>query len=221
MLQPPRVSDRPCQQQPIDLTAVANRELLDATPGDGQGWLDLGPSQDLSALKPGRLESTVYDRTIAFAVAGKEAARCVLVRGKSFGLAGVPLAAAVPVGTRATALVFLHADTADNSSVKPAGTYQVVYEDGSTVDFALRNTFDIAGWLKPTSYGSWQTARQQTYCRNATLGWRGLTLDGRTVELSLTEWRNPNPTVAIREVRLSAPADGALALVGLTALVVP
>lgn len=221
LLQPPRVSDRPCQQQPIDLTAVANRDLLDTTLGDGQGWLDLGPSQDLSALTPGRLESTIYDRTIRFTVAGKESARCVLVQGKSFGLAGVPLAASVPVGTRAAALVFLHADTADSSSVKPAGTYQVVYEDGSTVDFALRNTFDIAGWLKPTSYGSWQTARQQTYCRNATLGWRGLTLDGRTVELSLTEWRNPNPTLAIREIRLTAPADGALALVGLTALVAP
>ncbi|MBT7297897.1 MAG: hypothetical protein HN849_00200, partial [Victivallales bacterium] len=57
-----------------------------------------------------------------------------------------------------------------------------------------------------------------TYCRDATLGWRGLTLDGRTAELSLTEWRNPEPEKAIREIRLTAPADGALALVGLTML---
>lgn len=220
LLQPPRISDRPCRQQAIDLTSAANRDLGDSIPGDGQGWLDFGPSRDLSALKPGLLQTTADDRSFSFTIPGKKVGRCVLVGGEKADLAGVPPTATVPVGLRADALVFLHADTADNSATRPAGTYQIVYADGSTEDFALRNTIDVAGWLKPVSYGSWQTARQQTYCCNATLGWRGLTLDGRTAELSLTEWRNPKPEQAIREIRLTAPADGGLALVGLTALVV-
>ena len=218
LLQPPRVSGRPHRQQAVDLAGVANRDLLDRIPGDGKGWLDLGPSRDLSAVQPGRLESTVHDRMIAFTVPGKDSARCVMVQGKKLALGDVPPTAVVPVGARAEALVFLHAGTADHSGTGPAGMYQVVYEDGSTVDFALRNSLHVAGWLKPKSYGSWRTARQQTYCRDATLGWRGLTLDGRTAELSLTEWRNPKPTSGIREIRLSAPVDGALALMGLTIL---
>ena len=151
-------------------------------------------------------------------MAGERSARGVLVRGAKFDLANVPEAAAVAVGTRADALVFLHAATADHSGTAPAGTYRIFYEEGETVELPLRNSLQIAGWLKPTSYGSWRTARQQTYCRDCTLGWRGLTLDGRTTELSLLEWPNPQPGKAIREIRLVAPADGALALVGLTAL---
>jgi|APSaa5957512622_1039677.scaffolds.fasta_scaffold47571_2 hypothetical protein len=53
LLQSPRVSNRPHQQRTIDLGTVANRDLLGRVPGDGKGWLDLGPSRDLSGIKPG------------------------------------------------------------------------------------------------------------------------------------------------------------------------
>jgi hypothetical protein len=219
LLQPPRVSDRPHRQQTIDLAASANRSAVDRLPGDGKGWLDLGVLRDLSALRPGSLTTKTYQRTIEFAVPGDDhGARCVMVHGSKPALAGVPGAATVPVGKRADALAFLHVGTAYDCRATPAGSYEILYEDGSKETFALRNSLQIAGWLKPSGYGSWRTARQQSYCRDTTLGWRGLTLDGRTAELCLTEWRNPKPNVAIREIRLVAPPNEALALFGLTAL---
>lgn len=218
VLQPPRVSDRPYREQHIDLSSVAKRSLVDSAPGDGKGWLDLGPEKDLSTLAPGVLKSQVHDRTFSFAIAGEQTARCVLVQGAKFGLDGVPKAVTVPVAGEGTALVFLHAGTADSCHTQVAGRYEIVYEDGTTEELVLRNSIDIAGWVKPPSYGNWRTARQQSYCRNCTLGWRGLTLGKRTVELSLTEWRNPKPTTRIHEIRLTAPSSEALALVGLTLL---
>ncbi|MBT7057719.1 MAG: family 20 glycosylhydrolase, partial [Lentisphaerae bacterium] len=218
LLQPPRVSDRPFAEKHIDLSSVATRSVTDPTPGDGRGWLDLGPESDLSALVPGQLRSHVHDRAFSFLVAGEESARCVLVQGAASGLDGVPDAVTIPVAAEGAALVFLHAGTADSSAIRDAAIYEVVYADDTTERLVLRNAVDIAGWLKPSSYGSWRTARQQSYCRNCTLGWRGYTLAGQTVELSLTEWRNPRPDIPIREIRLTAPRLEAVALAGLTLL---
>jgi hypothetical protein len=160
-----------------------------------------------------------HERAIAFGIPGDDqGARCVMVHGTKPTLPGVPDKAVVPVGAQASALAFLHVGTAYHCSTKPAGSYEILYEDGSKETFSLRNAIDVAGWLKPGGYGSWRTARQRSYCRNATLGWRGLTLDGRTAELCLTEWKNPKPDVSIREIQVTAPPDEALALFGLTVL---
>ncbi len=104
-LKPPRPSDLPCEQTPLDLSAVMNRSYVDEQEGDERGWLDLGAMRDLSALEPGRRQMGRYLFEIAEPSDGQG---CVILGGPRAGLPGVPSSATVPVGRRCDSLAVLH-----------------------------------------------------------------------------------------------------------------
>ena len=217
-MKPPRVSDSPCRQTPVDLGQAMNRSYVDEAPGDDVGWLDLGPEKDLSALEPGARPRGRYLFDIQPADAGSG---CVLVAGPGAELNGVPEAATAAVDQLCEALVFLHTAHYSGYGPRTLGRYVVVYTDGEEVEVTLRHTINIGPWLRSGQWGWWRRERTRGHYWQTERAWVGYTLGGEEVDLVAHEWKNPRPDTKIQALRLEVTdgsPDLAVALFALTAL---
>jgi hypothetical protein len=214
----PRVSDVPCRQTPVDLSELANRSYVDDRPGDDRGWLDRGPGQDLSSLKPGRQRMGRYLFDVS---APGDGQGCILLRGPNVILEGVPTEAVVTVGAPCDALVFLHALHNLEYNPMTAGRYLVTYEDGETETVELRHTINIGPWLRSDYWSWWRGERARGHYWQTERAWVGYTRAGDEVCLTAFEWTNPRPDVRIQTIRAEVThgnPDIALALFAITAL---
>jgi len=214
----PRISDAPCRQAPIDLRPAMNRSYMDTAPGDGRGWLDLGPEKDLSALKPGRRYMGRYLFDIQPTDGGNG---CILLRGPKMPLGDVPTAVTVAVGGKCDALVFLHTLHYLHYNPRTVGRYLVTYKDGQTETVELRNAINIGPWLPSKQWGWWRAERIRGYYWQSERAWVGYTLAGDEVNLNACEWANPHPDVPIESIEAELTdnsPDLALGLFALTAL---
>ena len=217
-MKPPRVSDRPCEQTPVDLRETMNRSYHDEAPGDDAGWLDLGPEKDLSALSPGRRLLGRYLFDIQPAATGSG---CILVRGPAAELERVPQTASTAVEQVCDALVFLHTAHCSEYGPRALGRYVVVYADGQEVDVPIQHTVGIGPWLRAKQWGWWRRERTRGHYWQTERAWVGYTLAGEEVDLVAYEWRNPRPDMKIQALRLEVTdksPDLAIALFGLTTL---
>ncbi len=220
-LKPPRPSDLPCEQTPLDISAVMNRSFVDKQQGDAKGWLDLGALRDLSALEPGRRQMGRYLFDIA---APTDGSGCVMVGGTKSGLPGLPPSATVPIGRRCDSLVFLHTVNYLNYGPTRVGSYTVRYADGETLEIPLANAIDIGPWRRPVRFTRhFGKPRLCGYYSDTERVWVGFTRDAEEVDLTAREWVNPRPEVEVAEVTVEAsvPGEGgALALFAVTAITV-
>jgi hexosaminidase len=184
-----------------DLRAAYNCPLA-AT--DAEGWFQLGPQHDLSAIPRGlvtfkgiRFRLQDADKPLAPAAVG--------VRGKLSP--DLPEAAEITLDAPAARLVFLHTTNFPCDPGAKVGTYEVRYADGQTVPV------DVVYGRNVLAYTDLTPSPQ------APLVWSGRTAAGAPVALRVLLWDNPHPDVAIHTLTVrSGDAAGALMLLAVTGL---
>ena len=129
---------------PLDLSAVANMSMTDEVAGDGKGWMDEGPYNDLRNVSPGSYEWL----GAPFVIAGQDGATdsCVLtMKGMTFPK-GPPTAGPIPVNMGLRGLFFV---TAANWITEPGqtiGEYIIRYTDGQKVKLPIVTGQNIENW---------------------------------------------------------------------------
>jgi len=140
--------------RPVELSSVVNRAVTDEEAGDGKGWADLGPEQDLRALPAGRIViGPVNFQTVP---GGDAASRAVFISSGS----GEPVE--IPIARRAASLIFLHTLIlpADEKGQKaffkrflrppvevPITNCRVSFTDGKSQQVAICAGREAGNWL--------------------------------------------------------------------------
>lgn len=183
----------------VDLSAAVTRKLSDP---DETGWVQKGPTTDLSQLPTGLAQIGPY----RFYISG-----AVMLKGSRPAASDLPqrVTLELPPGLKAKALVFLHT-TGWATAIKNerVGAYTLTYADGSKATL-------------PLEYGRHLTAWTETQTRTLVYEpvWRGQTPDGLEVGLGALVWNNPKPDAEIRSLTLESTAGAANpTLIGLTLL---
>jgi hypothetical protein len=180
--------------EPVDITPVANRGLVDKVSGDGIGWLEWGPGADLSAFPTG--DVTLGGIPFAVPKGDKNAIMLRVDPSKVAGLANYPDTVTIPVGKRNVAgLLFLH--TGGWAFGEPAfGWREIVYADGTREKILLNGT-NMADW----NYGRDQFPDEEGTV--TTVAWRGSNAVYAVTRVYKTLWVNPHPAKEIKEVVLT------------------
>jgi len=183
---------------PVDISSAANMGLSDDIEGDGRGgWTDQGDN-DLRSLPTG----VQYLCGIPFNVLASPDRAAIMLRGteRSYFLDQATL----PVGRKATDLLFLHG-CAWGGSGKTAFTATVGYDDGSSAEIPVRIGEEALDWWGVRDVGP-----------DSRVAWRGANARA-PIGLMALRWPNPHPERTIREIALRA-GDGPVAgIVAITA----
>ena len=175
----------------LDLSALANRGLRDDKAGDGVGWLDWGPEQDIRDFPTGEVNLG----GVPFKVAKGDKNAVVLRVNPDFvkSLADCPESVEIPVARKNVAgLVFLHTG-GWTTGLKPFGWREIHYADGTKEVMALNNT-NFASW----NYGHDQFPDEEgstTY-----VAWKGACKNYPVTRVYMTTWVNPHPEKEIAKV---------------------
>ncbi|NLF19571.1 MAG: family 20 glycosylhydrolase, partial [Lentisphaerae bacterium] len=176
---------------PVDLRGWANRRLSDRP--ERPGWLGLGPQHDLTALPTGRQ----WWCGVPFDILPGDGDQCLVLASSEDADGALPEEAwAIPVGTAADALVFLHTGSRparfsrhiyDRAGINPGliGRIVVRYDDGQTVEEELRWNVTLADWNSQLGSACGRSA------------WTGTTAGGALARVEALTWRNPHPEKAI------------------------
>jgi hypothetical protein len=192
----------------VDITPRANRSLRDETWGDGQGWLDEGPTRDLRHLPAGDHTWAGVPWRIG---AGDRAA--ILVAGPGAADRFLPdQVLGLPVGRAAGRLLFLHACsrriwTNYLRSCVLIGLYRIHYADGSSISAPVYYKQHLLEWTRNFGYRTMETAPTASPAGEAAVAWRGSTDGGQDVTLYAMTWLNPYPEKAIASVDVLASAQ--------------
>lgn len=119
---------------PLDMSGVANMSLVDDDAGDGKGWLDEGPYNDLRNVEPG--QHTWLG--VPFVIAGKtnRDANVLSMKGRTFPT-GPREAGPIEVGNLGLrGLFFVTAANWANTG-QTMGQYIVTYDDGQQVKIPI------------------------------------------------------------------------------------
>lgn len=131
----------PYETRPVDLKSACNMGFADPVADDKQGgWTDQGPTNDLSAMKPGRLQMA----NITFEVidpARNDGKSCIVLRGKQRPY--FPDSAGVAVPNLSGSHLYLLNGLAWPPGIKaPAGRVLIAYADGQTQEYLLKRGID-------------------------------------------------------------------------------
>lgn len=201
----------------IDIVPWCNRSLYDEIPGDGKGWFDLGPSEDMAELK-GTLQQITE---IPFQISDDLEKGAIVLRSSQY-LTEQPYASyPIKISQKAKYLFFLQATAFTNGFVdivpteawiggagkllfnqSPTGTslwyYTVRYKGGgSKVKIPVKAGMNIEDW------GVWAPG-----------GWVAQ-LNGK--KFYVQQWENPYPDKIIESIKMhSALKPEVPALLALT-----
>ena len=151
----------------VSLKKFFNRSLSDAHVGDGEGWLDHGPSQDLSAFPTGKVEFA----GVPFHVR-KSAPNAVVLRSTLPPLDEEPARVGpIDVGRAARRLHFLQGVGFSPDGDAQVMTARIRYDDGSEMNVPIRNERETDYWL-PVQKLVPHHPRPPAAVRTA---WRGMT----------------------------------------------
>jgi hypothetical protein len=205
--------------RPISIAAACNDSTRDATAGNGKGWMDLGPEQDLSWLPNGTtsIGGIVFDRPKAekdcILLKQKQASRPVKVGRKVLGFAFAHTAGADESQTKALEQRFFRKNT--DPLALPVAYYKVRYEDGTSHSIPVRLGYDVH---------LWNCDSRARVMPGPSTYWMGLTASQKLKDPNtpdacvwVMEWVNPQPTVAVRDVTfVAAGTEAAVACLGIT-----
>ena len=179
--------------QTIDLAKVVNRGLRDDKAGDGVGWADWGPDQDLRDFTTGDINPGA-----PFHVTPGDK-NCVVLRAspdRVRSLADYPASVSIPIAKKNVAgLWFLHTGGWIQGAA-PFAWREIRYADGSMEVIPL-NDSNMADW----NYGHDDfTAEEGT---TTTVAWKGACKAVPVTRVYKTLWVNPHPEKEIAEVVLT------------------
>ncbi len=213
---------RHARYKPLSIASACNGTTVDEKADDGSGWMDLGPEHDLSSLPRGSL--TVGAVPFLRPAEGRDA---IILRG------AVATTAPVPVERKILGFVFLHTAFAskddmpklykrflrDNTSRygMPIAWYRVRYADGKVVSVPME-----LGW----NVQLWDCSPEARIMMGARTFRAGLTRAGRKRDPNAPdacvwtmEWKNPRPSIPVRDITLvSAETEAAAVCLGITAV---
>jgi hypothetical protein len=177
----------------IDLAKVVNRGLRDDKAGDGAGWVDWGPDQDLRDFPTGDVNLgapfhvTPGDKNCVVLHASPDRVR---------SLADYPAGVSIPIGKKNVAgLWFLH--TAGwTMGTNPFAWREIRYADGSKEVVAI-NDSNTADW----NFGQDAFAAEEV--TTTTVAWKGACKAVPVTRVYKTLWVNPHPEKEIAEVVLT------------------
>ena len=179
----------------LDIAGHCNEKLVDSERKDG--WMGLGPRQDLRSLPAGVLwVGQVPFRTLAPTANGGRG--CIMLADETTPKGLYPETAfEIPVGLKTPALYFLQTcsvpavrarDFYSTQNPKLLGSYVVNYADGEQVRIPLTYLANIHDW------------NGQRGPAQAIGVWEGHTASGALISLGAVPWVNPRPDVAIRSL---------------------
>ena len=178
----------------IDLSSVANRGLRDDKAGDGLGWVDWGPEQDLRDFPTGQGN---FDG-VPFLV-NKGDKNCIVLRCNDDwvkGLTQYPAAVTIPLNKKNIAgLWFMHTGGWMYGD-KPFAWREINYADGSSATIALNNS-NCADW----NFGHDNFPAEEGTL--TTIAWKGSCKAVPITRVYKTLWVNPHPEKEIKEVVLT------------------
>lgn len=196
--------EEPRSFRTVDITPYCNERTVDSERRDG--WMGLGPKEDLRHLPVG----IVWVGDVPFRIADPAAnagRNCVMLAGDPGQTTSYPEAIyEIAVGARAECIWLLH-----TCSIPPTrerslyatrnpgilGHYVVNYADGETATIPLRYLSNIHDW------------NGQCGPAQAVGVWEGHTDGGSLVSLGAVQWRNPRPEVAVRSMDFISDLGGA------------
>gem|GEM_PF-195880 len=185
----------------IDITPWCNRSFVDKVRGDGQGWVDLGPDEDMSKLVGGIQEHN----GIPFKISEDKDKGAIILRSSQH-LTEQPYASyPIKISKKADYVFFLQGTIFQDVAVKkippvvwiytagilmfdiskigtPLWYYQIRYEDGSEVEVPVKaglNVEDMRIWAP----GGWVTL-----------------LNGK--KFYIQKWDNPYPEKTIETIKM-------------------
>ena len=118
---------------PVDLGNAANRTFADP---DGSGWIGLGGGNDLSGLKPGRLEIAGFPFDV------REGKGAIVVGGDAPASVKLVLPA-----VEAKSINLLHASARMPNPGAVLGVLDLVYADGRKESIPVKSRIDCGNWL--------------------------------------------------------------------------
>ena len=181
----------------IPVWQYGNRELVDQQAGDGKGgWTDQG-FRDMRTFRPGRYTSC----GIPFEVGGK----VVILNGQERPQFPVSSPEIPLNGVCAERLVFFHAMAWQPRQYgAKVMSYEIRYQDGTTVTCPVFADKDIGDWFAPQDNG------------NKRIAWSGDASFGE-VGFHQTQWHNPHPEKPLASLRaVSAKERSVPILLGIT-----
>lgn len=178
----------PWRGEAIDLRRAVNMGFADDVAGDGKGgWCDEGSNNDLSDIKPGRIQAA----GIGFDVidpAGNGGKSCIVLGGgkRPHFPAKVEIPAA---GKQFRTLLLMHALASPPAGVE-IGAVKAIYADGSVGRFPVISNREVANWWQPV-------ARE-----NGVVAWRGKS--GRCSDIGLYVSAFPLENKPLKSLELEA-----------------
>ncbi len=187
---------------PVDIAPWCNRSLIDSVAGDGKGWLDLGPSQDMAKLKGATLTLT----GIPFTLSSNPEKGAIILRSGQYLTNQAYASYPIKIGKKLDYLFFLQATAFTDGFVNkvppevwigPAGKlkfnqspvgselwyYIIRYsEDGSEVKVPVK-----AGW-NVEDFSIWAPG-----------GWVAL-LNNK--KFYIQKWDNPYPDKTVETIKM-------------------
>ncbi|MBA7588513.1 hypothetical protein ES708_30572 [subsurface metagenome] len=161
---------------PIDITPWCNRSLSDPVAGDGQGWLDLGPKEDMAEAKG----SSQLFTGIPFVISLDSAKGAIILRSGQH-LTNQPYASyPIQIGQKLDYLFFLQATAFTGSNL---WYYVVRYkEDGSEVKVPVKAGWNVEDW------SIWAPGGWVAHLNNK--------------KFYIQKWDNPHPDKTIETVKM-------------------
>ena len=191
-LEPPVTALPSSACRTVDISAACNTSLIDPVPGDGDGWTDRGPDNDLSAFSPGWIIADGVPFRVAGGRGGTGRNCCVL--GPGHAAAAPPIEVGGPAGS----LAFLVACEGLLSHGVPVAHFTLRYEDGLETQVPLRYGVDVLDWNE-----------RGRDLDNGSVAWKGRTLLGLPATIYVKKWENNRPGVPIGSVTFSSTRAGA------------
>jgi hypothetical protein len=192
----PRELPKDVVYTPIDLTAFANRSLVDDVADDGKGgWSDQGPDADLRTFPTGKQTF----QGVPFNI-DKDKSCIVLASSGRPGFKTMPKEVTIPMGQKVEGLYFLH--SAAYSGNVLTGLYQIQYDDKekTTFDIPLVGEENIRDWACTPG----PLLREKGTQSN--VAWTGKCKMFPSISVYRMLWVNPKPDVPIKAVRFSNPS---------------
>ncbi|MDX2110811.1 MAG: hypothetical protein SFY80_11275 [Verrucomicrobiota bacterium] len=120
--------------------------------------------------------------------------------------------ALLPVWQKAQSIYFLH--TIGGRGGNPAGSFTVLYDDGSEQTTYIRNEVNCGHWFMPEDYGAKRKGNGHAVVDprgffDFDLAWRGANKQFENVGAFIYGFTNPHPEKLIRSIRFEAARSGA------------
>ncbi|MCD4722091.1 MAG: hypothetical protein K8S13_19850 [Desulfobacula sp.] len=187
----------------ISLKPYANESILDDIPGDGSGFLDMGPYADLRNFKPGKRDSNGFGFEIPQNKDG--GGGCLVVGYDGEGNINPIDRITINLGSRKVgALAFFHTCLLEEPGYRnwEIGEYVVMYDNGKKETIRLIQNWNITDIRssKTVRQNDWTFNRMPQVLLGSDVAWSGVSVKGLSLNIQKYVWKNPHPEYPIKQI---------------------